>query len=130
MTSTSTSPTTRRSGTMSMDGQAKPRDGRPRRTAVRRRRRRLDVIATLPLAEGYTTTFRNFDVQKQKPTLKQLKVVGTEEVTVPAGTFKAFKVRCQLGRRRARRPDGLDRARHAEGRQDHGDRCRRWAAPS
>ena len=50
------------------------------------------MIATLPLAEGYTTTFRNFDVLTQKPTLKQLKVVGIEEVTVPAGTFKAFKV--------------------------------------
>jgi dipeptidyl aminopeptidase/acylaminoacyl peptidase len=47
-----------------------------------------DVLARLPLADGYTTTFRNFDVQKQKPALKQVKVVGTEDVTVPAGTFK------------------------------------------
>jgi hypothetical protein len=50
------------------------------------------VIGALPLADGYTTTFRNFDVQKQKPTLKQLKVAATEQVIVPAGTFKAFKV--------------------------------------
>jgi dipeptidyl aminopeptidase/acylaminoacyl peptidase len=51
-----------------------------------------DVIAALPLADGYAATFRNFDVQKQKVSLKQLKVVGTEKVTVPAGTFDAVKV--------------------------------------
>ncbi len=49
-------------------------------------------IATLPLKEGYSTTFRNFDVQKQKAALKQAKVSGVEDVTVPAGTFKAWKV--------------------------------------
>ena len=49
-------------------------------------------IAVLPLADGYSTTFRNFDVQKQKVALKQLKVTGTESVTVAAGTFKAFKI--------------------------------------
>ena len=49
-------------------------------------------IAALPLKEGYTTTFRNFDVMRQKVAVKQVKVVGTEEVTVPAGTFKAWKV--------------------------------------
>ena len=50
------------------------------------------VIGTLPLAEGYTTSFRNFDVRRQKEKLMQLTVVGTENVTVPAGTFDAFKV--------------------------------------
>ncbi len=49
-------------------------------------------IACLPLAEGYTTTFRNFDLQKLKEKLLQLKVVGSESVTVAAGTFDAFKV--------------------------------------
>ncbi|HSP62176.1 MAG TPA: alpha/beta fold hydrolase, partial [Pyrinomonadaceae bacterium] len=52
----------------------------------------FDVVARLPLAANYTTTFRNFDVEKQKLQLKQLKVVGTESVTVPAGTFDAYKV--------------------------------------
>jgi dipeptidyl aminopeptidase/acylaminoacyl peptidase len=80
------------SGTMSMNGQSKPimvdvggyifADGAGA----------YDVIAHLPLAEGYVTTFRNFDVQKQKTELKQLKFVGTESVTVPAGTFDAYKV--------------------------------------
>ncbi|MGE5125460.1 MAG: alpha/beta fold hydrolase, partial [Betaproteobacteria bacterium] len=51
-----------------------------------------DVLAQLPLAEGYATTFRNFDVQKQKPSLRQLKVIGREDVTVPAGSFTAWKV--------------------------------------
>lgn len=50
------------------------------------------VIACLPLAEGYSTTFRNFDVQTQKVKLLQLKVAGKEEVNVPAGTFNALRV--------------------------------------
>ncbi|MCL4819197.1 MAG: S9 family peptidase [Vicinamibacteria bacterium] len=51
-----------------------------------------DSLARLPLADGYTTTWRNFDVQRAKASLKQLKVAGVEEVTVPAGTFKCWKV--------------------------------------
>ncbi len=50
------------------------------------------ALGCLPLAEGYTTSYRNFDVQKQKEKLIALKVVGVENVTVPAGTFDAFKV--------------------------------------
>ena len=49
-------------------------------------------VALLPLADGYATTFRNFDLQKQKLRLIALKVAGSESVTVPAGTFDAFKV--------------------------------------
>jgi dipeptidyl aminopeptidase/acylaminoacyl peptidase len=49
-------------------------------------------IACLPLKDGYTTTFRNFDLQSQKVKLMQLKVDGMEKVTVPAGTFEAYKV--------------------------------------
>ncbi|MBZ5530539.1 MAG: prolyl oligopeptidase family serine peptidase [Acidobacteriia bacterium] len=49
-------------------------------------------FACLPLAEGYSTTFRNFDVEKQKVKLMQLKVTGVEKVTVPAGTFDAYRV--------------------------------------
>jgi dipeptidyl aminopeptidase/acylaminoacyl peptidase len=50
------------------------------------------VIAALPLADGYAVTFRNFDVQKAKEKVVQLKVAGSESVTVPAGTFDAWKV--------------------------------------
>ena len=80
------------SGTMNMQGQSRPvsadlggalfADGAGANMA----------LASLPLSEGYTVTFRNFDVQTQKVQLKQLKVVGKEKVTVPAGTFDAFKL--------------------------------------
>ncbi len=50
------------------------------------------VIASLPLAENYTATFRNFDVQAQKAKILQLTVAGAESVTVPAGTFDAWRV--------------------------------------
>ena len=79
-------------GTMSNNGQSKPvlvdvggiifADGAGA----------YDVMARLPLAAGYSTTFRNFDVQKQKAHVKQLKFLGTESVTVPAGTFDAYKI--------------------------------------
>ena len=50
------------------------------------------VIAALPLAEGYTTTYRNFDIMAQQVKPRQLKVTGSEKVTVPAGTFDTYKV--------------------------------------
>ena len=50
------------------------------------------VIASLPLAEGYTTNFRNFDIHTQKVKLQQLSVSGIETVTVAAGKFDAFRV--------------------------------------
>ena len=79
-------------GTMSMGGQAKPVAVEVGGPIFADGAGAYDVVATLPLAEGFTTTFRNFDVQKQKPTLKQLKVAGIEEVSVAAGSFKALKV--------------------------------------
>jgi dipeptidyl aminopeptidase/acylaminoacyl peptidase len=51
-----------------------------------------DVVAALPLAVGYTTTFRNFDIMAQRVKPRQLKVSGSEKVTVPAGSFDAWKV--------------------------------------
>jgi hypothetical protein len=50
------------------------------------------AFGVLPLAEGYAVTFRTLDVQRQKIALKQATVVAVEDVTVPAGTFKAFKL--------------------------------------
>jgi hypothetical protein len=49
-------------------------------------------IASLPLAEGYTTAYRNIDAQKQKAIVMRLSVAGSESVTVPAGTFNVFRV--------------------------------------
>src|SRR4051812_7402397 len=51
-----------------------------------------DAVAALPLADGYTTSFRNYDLMSQKVSARQLKVTGSEKVTVPAGTFDAWKV--------------------------------------
>ncbi|MEM9834872.1 MAG: S9 family peptidase [Bacteroidota bacterium] len=50
------------------------------------------ILAQLPLAEGYTTYFRNYDMQSLQVKTIKLEVVGTEEVTVPAGTFMAHRV--------------------------------------
>ena len=51
-----------------------------------------DALASLPLAEGFGTTYRNFDLRQQKVELMQARVTGVESVTVPAGTFLAWKV--------------------------------------
>ncbi len=75
-----------------MNGQAKPIDVDPGGALFADGAGAFDVIAALPLANGYSLSFRNFDVQKQKPQIKQLKVVGSESVTVPAGTFDAYKL--------------------------------------
>ena len=79
-------------GTMAMNGQSKPIDVDLGGALFADGAGTHAVIAALPLAEGYQATFRNFDVQSQKVALKQIKVVGVEDVTVPAGTFKAWKV--------------------------------------
>ena len=79
-------------GTMAMGGQPKPINVDAGGKLFADGAGANDVLAALPLTEGYTTRFRNFDVNKQKPSLKQLKVVGAESITVPAGTFAAYKV--------------------------------------
>jgi dipeptidyl aminopeptidase/acylaminoacyl peptidase len=80
------------SGSTTMNGQSKPIDVDPGGALFADGAGAFDVIAALPLADGYSLSFRNFDVQKQKPQVKQLKVVGSESVTVPAGTFDAYKL--------------------------------------
>jgi hypothetical protein len=50
------------------------------------------VIACLPLAAGYTVKVRNFDVQTQTVKMRQITVPTVEKVTVPAGTYEAFRV--------------------------------------
>ncbi len=55
------------------------------------------ALALLPLAEGYATSFRNLDLMRQKVAVKQLQVVGQEEVTVAAGTFKTWKAEVKSG---------------------------------
>jgi hypothetical protein len=79
-------------GTMAMNGQSKPVDVTVGGPVFGDGAAGHAVLARLPLADGYTTTYRNFDVQRQKPTIKQLTVAGSEDVTVPAGQFTTWKV--------------------------------------
>jgi len=79
-------------GTMNMNGQDRPISADLGGPIFADAAASEMTIAALPLAEGYTTTFRNFDVRKQKEKLLQLKVVGAESITVPAGTFDTYKV--------------------------------------
>jgi len=50
------------------------------------------VIGCLPLADGYSAAFRNFDAEAQRVKVMQLQVAGSESAATPAGTFDAFKV--------------------------------------
>jgi hypothetical protein len=79
-------------GTMGMGGQSKPIAADLGGPLFADGAGAPNVLAALPLAEGYETKFRNFDIQRQKVGLKQLKVAGVEEVQVAAGKFKAWKV--------------------------------------
>ncbi len=80
------------SGQMNMNGEAKQVSADVGGALFADGAGAYDVMAALPLKEGYSATFRNFDVQRQKVKLMQLKVAGIEKVTVPAGTFDAYKV--------------------------------------
>lgn len=79
-------------GTMVMNGQNRPIDAKTEGTYFADGAGASLMLATLPLKEGYSTTFRNFDVLKQKTKAYTLTVVGKESVTVPAGTFEVYKV--------------------------------------
>jgi dipeptidyl aminopeptidase/acylaminoacyl peptidase len=79
-------------GTMSMGGQNRPISADLGGALFADGAAANDAIAALPLAEGYTTTFRNFDIRSQQVKPRVLKVAGSESVTVPAGTFDAWKV--------------------------------------
>ena len=79
-------------GTMSMGGPPQPVNTDMGGALFADGAASYNAIGTLPLAEGYSTTFRNFDLQKSKPSLKQLSVAGSETVTVPGGKFETFRV--------------------------------------
>lgn len=79
-------------GTMGMNGQNKPIDVKLDGALFADGAGDGLQLATLPLANGYTTTFRNFDVTKQQTKAFALTVAGKESVTVPAGTFETWKV--------------------------------------
>jgi len=78
-------------GSMNMNGQQKPISVDTGGPLFADAAGAPQSIACLPLAEGFSTTFRNFDVQTQKAKVMQLQVSASEKVTVPAGTFDAYK---------------------------------------
>ena len=80
------------SGAMAMGGQQKPLSGDVGGDVFADGAATSISIATLPLAEGYSLPFRNFDLQSGRAVVKTARVTAIEEVTVPAGTFKAWKV--------------------------------------
>ena len=49
-------------------------------------------IKSLGIQADSVGSFLNFDVQKQKVQTKVMKVLAVESVTVPSGTFQAYKV--------------------------------------
>jgi dipeptidyl aminopeptidase/acylaminoacyl peptidase len=49
-------------------------------------------LATLPLTEGYTATYRNLNLQGMKPKMMQVTVGKAESITTAAGTFQTVKV--------------------------------------
>jgi len=50
------------------------------------------AVGALPLAEGYSVDFREFDTDTMKEAMVHLKVAGSETVTVPAGSFDCYRV--------------------------------------
>jgi hypothetical protein len=84
-------------GSMSMNGQERPVSVDTGGPMFADSAGAAQVIACLPLAEGFSTTYRNFDLQKQKAKVMQLQVSGSEKITVPAGTFDAYKAEITAG---------------------------------
>jgi dipeptidyl aminopeptidase/acylaminoacyl peptidase len=80
------------SGTMVMNGQSKPINLELGGAIFADGAGSQDVFGALSLVDNYSVTFRNLDLMKQKPTLKQLKVMGKEEVTVAGKSYKTWKV--------------------------------------
>ncbi len=53
------------------------------------------LFATLPIADGYSVTYRSFNVQTLQVATVQARVVGSEKITVAAGAFDCFKVEAE-----------------------------------
>ena len=80
------------SGKLSMGGQERPVAAELGGELFADSASQWSAVACLPLAEGYSTAFRNFPLQTQKVKLMEAKVAGAETVTVPAGKFETWKV--------------------------------------
>ncbi|HEY3738689.1 MAG TPA: prolyl oligopeptidase family serine peptidase [Bryobacteraceae bacterium] len=79
-------------GKMSMNGQDKQIDADAGGPLFADAAGAYQEIARLPLADGFSAIYRNFDVQKQKPQMMEMKVIGSETVEVASGKYDTFKV--------------------------------------
>ncbi|MCS7044489.1 MAG: prolyl oligopeptidase family serine peptidase [Bryobacteraceae bacterium] len=79
-------------GSMKMGGQERPIDAALDGPLFADGAGSLILLASLPLAEGYSAAYRTLDLQTQKTKLFTLKVAGSETVAVPAGTFDCWRV--------------------------------------
>jgi dipeptidyl aminopeptidase/acylaminoacyl peptidase len=79
-------------GKMSMNGQDKPIATDLGGAAFAEGAGAPFEIGCLPLKEGYSISFRNFDLQKQKLKLLTATVAGVDKITVAAGNFDAYRV--------------------------------------
>ncbi len=50
------------------------------------------ALAAMPLKEAFQTLVPIFDPQQQAVRMMEVNVVGTEEITLPAGTFQTYRV--------------------------------------
>jgi dipeptidyl aminopeptidase/acylaminoacyl peptidase len=55
------------------------------------------ILATLPLADGYSASSKTLNLRTMQTNTTQLRVVGRESVTVPAGTFDTVKAEIDTG---------------------------------
>ena len=86
-------------GTAAMGGPAKPISADTGGTLFADGAGAFRSVAALPLKEGYTVTFRNFDVMKQKASLKQAKVIGDRGRHRPGRDVQGVEGRDHVRRR-------------------------------
>ncbi len=79
-------------GTIDMGGNEMPIDMELPAPVFGEETAMLFAIEALPLAEGYMTTLRTYDLMSGKVRPMALEVTGMETVTVPAGSYETYKI--------------------------------------
>jgi hypothetical protein len=79
-------------GKITINGQEKPIDSEVGGPLFADGAGAMFAIGALPLAEGYSVAIRGFDTDTMKADRMQLKVAGSEKVTVAAGSFDCYRV--------------------------------------
>jgi dienelactone hydrolase len=79
-------------GTMTMNGEPKPIEVGLEGAIFADGPGGFESLGALPLVEGYTASYRNVDLQRQKARMHKMTVAGAESVSVPAGAFDAWRL--------------------------------------